>query len=69
MDEKKWVLVFTTSVHYQAEIVRQMLESNEIEAVVMNKQDSSYPMLGEADVFVVEGYEEKAVQLIEGFEI
>lgn len=69
MDEKKWVLVFSTSVHHQAEIVMQMLESNGIEAVVMNKQDSSYPMLGEAEVFVVEEHEKKAIQLIEEIEI
>lgn len=65
MSEKNWIPIFSTSVHYQAEIVKQMLETNGIEAVVMNKQDTSYPMLGEADVLVAEEYKDKAIQLIE----
>lgn len=69
MIDKQWTLVFSTAVHYQAEIIKQMLESNEIEAVVMNKQDTSYPMLGEADVYVDESKKELAEKLIEGFEI
>lgn len=68
MSEKKWLLIFSTTVHYQAEIVKQMLENNGIEAVVMNKQDSSYPMLGQADVLVAEEDETKAIQLIEELE-
>jgi hypothetical protein len=69
MDQKQWAIVFSTSIHYQAEIVKQMLESNDVEAVVMDKQDTSYPMLGEADVFVVKENEEFAKKLIQGFEI
>jgi len=68
MSDKKWVLIFSTTVPYQAEIIKQMLESNGIEAVVMNKQDSSYPMLGEADILVSEEFEAKARKLIDDFE-
>ncbi|HOP04751.1 MAG TPA: DUF2007 domain-containing protein [Tenuifilaceae bacterium] len=68
MSDIKWVLVFSTAAQYQAEIVKQMLENNGLEAIVMNKQDSSYPMLGEADVLVSEEHEKKARKLIEEFE-
>lgn len=37
-----WVKVYTTSNQYEAEIIKQSLIENEIPAVVMNKQDSSY---------------------------
>lgn len=68
MSDIKWVLVFSTAAPYQAEIVKQMLENNGLEAIVMNKQDSSYPMLGEADVLVSKENETKARKLIDEFE-
>ncbi len=68
MSDKKWVHIFSTDVPYQAEIIKQMLESNGIEVVVMDKQDSSYPMIGEADILVSEEFEAKARKLIEEFE-
>jgi len=68
MNDSSWISVFNTAVHYQAEIVKQMLESNGIEAVVVNKQDSSYPMLGEAEVFVDEEFVSLALKLIEDIE-
>jgi hypothetical protein len=64
MDDKDWTLVFTTSTPFQAEIVKQMLDSNGIEAVVLNKQDSSYPTIGEAEVYVMAGKEVVARKLI-----
>ena len=44
--------IFTTSKPLQAEIIKGLLEGNGIHAVVMNKQDSSYGIFGEAEVFV-----------------
>ncbi len=69
MSEKNWSLIFTTNVAFQAEIVKQMLESNGIETVVIDKQDSSYPSIGEAEVYVSPGSEAKAKQLIEKLEL
>ena len=69
MDEKNWSLVFTKAQPFQAEIVKQMLGSNGIEAVVLNKQDSSYPSIGEAEVYVSTEAEIKAKKLIEELEL
>jgi hypothetical protein len=40
--EKNWVCIFSTNVSYKAEIARDLLTENEIEAVIINKQDSNY---------------------------
>lgn len=68
MDDKNWSLVYTTSTPIEAEIVKQMLESNGIEAVVLNKHDSSYQTFGEAEVFVLAGSKVIALKLIKGLE-
>ncbi len=68
MDDNSWSLVYTSSTPIEAEIIKQMLASNGIEAVVMNKQDSSYQTFGEAEVFVIKGSEAIALKLIKGLE-
>lgn len=65
MDNKEWVQVYSTNVPHQADIVKQMLESNGLEAVVVNKQDSSYLTFGEAEVYVLFENVEIAKKLIE----
>ena len=51
MDEN-WVKVFSTSFLAQAEINKAMLIENEVDAVVMNKLDSSYLAFGVAEIYV-----------------
>lgn len=50
MDEN-WVLLKTTSDDFTAEIIKGMLEENQIETVVMNKRDSEF-LLGEVELYV-----------------
>jgi hypothetical protein len=59
-----WVKVYTTENSYSAEIIKQGLIENEIPAVVMNKQDSSYKNFGVLTVMVNEGDFEKAIAYI-----
>ena len=61
--EKHWIKLLTTSNSLQAEITKQMLEENEVVAVVLNKQDSSY-RFGNVEVYVHESDEALARQLI-----
>lgn len=49
--ENDWVKVFTTSNPIEAQIVLSMLLENEIEAVEMNKIDSSYTFFGRAEIY------------------
>lgn len=50
MDDR-WTLVYTTNRIGQPELIKHQLEAEGIEAVVINKQDSSYHF-GSAEVYV-----------------
>ena len=47
-----WKSVYKTKERYKAEIVKDLLEDNAISAVIVNKQDSSYVIIGECEVHV-----------------
>jgi len=46
-----WVKIFTTSNPIEAEIVLSMLHEHGIDAVEMNKRDSSYQAFGYVDLY------------------
>ena len=58
-----WIAVFETSQLYQAEMVKDILADNGVEAVVLNQQDSSYKF-GGIRVMVREEVKEQAVEII-----
>ncbi len=66
--EKGWEKIFTTAQPYQAEVARQVLEEGGIQAVVINKKDSSYLVFGEAEVYVKQDDVIRAKQLIKSLE-
>ncbi|HUW05977.1 MAG TPA: DUF2007 domain-containing protein [Williamwhitmania sp.] len=47
-----WVLVHSFNDVFTAEIARQVLLTSNIEAVVVNKRDSSYVTLGNVELYV-----------------
>ncbi|NJK85977.1 MAG: DUF2007 domain-containing protein [Bacteroidales bacterium] len=49
--ENEWVSIFITSDQFYAELAKGLLEENNIEAVVVNKQDSFYHF-GEIELYV-----------------
>ncbi len=49
--EKDWALIFSTAKLYIAEMVKNVLEDNDIQAVIINKQDSFY-LFGDIEVYV-----------------
>lgn len=59
-----WTCVFRTPFEHLAELVRVMLEEHEIDAVVLNKKDSSYLNFGQLEVFVPEADQQTAEALI-----
>jgi len=63
--EKDWIFVFSTDKEYQAHIIIDMLKDNEIDAVIINKQDSAYITIGDAEVYVKNENAVKARHLIE----
>jgi len=62
--EKNWINIFSSANPIEVEIIKQMLAENNIIAVVISKQDSSYNMFGTIDLYVTENEQEIALQLI-----
>jgi hypothetical protein len=50
--ENNWVKVYTTENAITAEIIKQALVENDIPAVVLNQQDSSYTTFGLLTILV-----------------
>lgn len=67
--EKDWVTIFSTDKEYQAHIIKDMLEDNEIQAVLINKHDSAYVTIGDVEVYVKKENVVKARHLIEKLEL
>lgn len=50
--DKNWACVYSSMLLHNVELMRNILEENNLEAVVVNKQDSFYPSIGEIELFV-----------------
>ena len=61
--DKGWIKVYTSADFFKTEMLRQLLEENEVEAVLLNKKDSSY-QFGEVQIMVPESEFAKAIALI-----
>ena len=61
--KNEWVIVYSTSDVFQAEVIKQMLLSNSIDAISMNQKDSSYHF-GTVDIYTKEIDMKKAKEII-----
>ena len=66
MDEH-WEAIYQCTTAYKAEILKAILEENEIPCVVINKKDSSY-LFGEIEIYVKQDNVLNAKQIINRFE-
>lgn len=62
--EKDWVCVLRTRESFQAEIAKEILENEEINCVIINESDSSFPSVSDAEVWVHQDFELKAGELL-----
>jgi len=62
MDED-FVVVFSAGKLYNAEMIKDVLLNNNIEATIVNKKDSGFGF-GEIEVYVAKANEEKAKKII-----
>ena len=62
--EKNWVRIYKSANFYQSEIVKQMLLQHHIEAVLMNKQDSSYHNFGDVEVYIHQENFSNAIEIM-----
>ena len=50
--DKDWIKIYSSGESYKAELLKGLLFENNIEAVIINKQDSSY-LFGELEIYVI----------------
>jgi len=62
--EKNWTKIYSTGKPYQAELLKGFLEENQIDAIIINKQDSAY-LFGELELYVDADDVMKATRIIE----
>ncbi len=62
--EKDWVCVFQTGQNFQAEIAKEILENEEIQCVIINEHDSTFPSIGDIEVMVHKAFAEKATEIL-----
>jgi type III secretory pathway lipoprotein EscJ len=62
--ENGWVKAYETSVPYQANIIQSVLTEHDIEAVIINKQNSALISIGKQEIYVPEEKLLRALQLI-----
>lgn len=61
--KNEWVIVYSTSDVFQAEVIKQMLLSNSIDAISMNQKDSSYHF-GSVNIYTKDKDMKKAKEII-----
>ena len=64
MSRKKWKILKSSNQIFELEMKKGFLLENGINAVVINKQDSSYQVFGEGELFVKEEDLQRAKELI-----
>tara|TARA_B110000014_G_C19732155_1_gene382298 strand:+ start:387 stop:596 length:210 start_codon:yes stop_codon:yes gene_type:complete len=62
--KKNWIKIFSSNNPIKIEIIKQMLEENNLSPVILNRQDSSYNMFGTINLYVTEKEQIIALRLI-----
>ena len=65
---KKWSKIFVSTDPIKVKIISQMLEENNITTVIINKQDSSYNMFGNIELYTQDINYENAVKILKNKE-
>jgi hypothetical protein len=60
-----WFKLYTTRNYTEANIIKGMLEENNITVVILNKLDSSYLSFGEIELYVPQHLKDIAKQLLD----
>ena len=58
------IKILSTNNLNKAEIIKQMLEENNVDVVILNKQDSSYLMFGDIELYIKKEQEKQARYLL-----
>jgi len=60
-----WFMLYSTKNYLEANIIKGKLEENNIRAVILNRQDTSYISIGEIELYVPAHLKDIAVHLID----
>ncbi|TDH18357.1 hypothetical protein EXU57_23660 [Segetibacter sp. 3557_3] len=60
-----WFLLHTTTSNAEASILKGMLEEHAIRVMLLNRQDSSYLVFGEIEVYVPTHQKDEARELMD----
>jgi len=60
-----WFKLYTTRNYAEANIIKGMLEENNIQVIILNKLDSSYLAFGEIELYVPAHLKDIAKQLLD----
>ena len=63
--EKNWIKIYSSTNPVEVEILKHVLLENNIHAVNINQQDSSYLMFGTINLYIKSDNQKKALQLME----
>ena len=64
LSQKKWSILKTSNQLFELEMMKGFLIENGINAIVMNKQDSSYQVFGDGELLVKEEDVKRAKELL-----
>lgn len=67
IEEDPWEQLFSSDKEYQVEILKALLEEEEIPSVILNKQDSSYLIFGDVRLMVRRSHILWAGQILKKF--
>jgi len=60
-----WFKLYCAKNYLEANIIKSKLEENNIQAVILNRQDSSYLVFGEIELYVPEHLKDIAIHLLD----
>ncbi len=60
-----WYKIFATRDYTKANIIKGMLEENNVTTVILNKQDSSYINFGDIELYVPAHLKDIAINLLQ----
>ncbi len=63
---EEWIKIYSFDSQYQAEMSKDILEQNDVKAVIINAKDSLF-LLGEYELYVHNSDEKKAISIITEF--
>jgi hypothetical protein len=59
-----WFKLYSTRNYLEANIIKGKLEENDIRAVILNRQDSSYLVFGDIEIYVPVHLKDIALHLL-----